>query len=211
MSAARQRRRGWVIATLVVGAALLAFTLGLEPGNDLFLVAGFAMAAVWAGGALLSGPMPSGNGDMSLARALALGTGVGAFLLGGCLVVALFVAEVPVLREPAEALLEHADGGTLLPVFVMTAVGGVGEEMFFRGALYDALPQRLAVVVTTVVYTLTTVGSAVFLLVVAAAMLGAVTAVLRQRTGGLAAPIATHLMWSLGMLLLLPHALATGR
>src|SRR5690606_13412824 len=61
MSAARQRRRGWVVATLVVGAALLAFTLGLEPGNDLFLVAGFAMAAVWAGGALLSGPMPVGH------------------------------------------------------------------------------------------------------------------------------------------------------
>src|SRR5690606_5517849 len=70
MTAVRQRRRGWVIATLVVGAALLAFTLGLEPGNDLFLVAGFAMAAVWAGGALLSGPMPPGHSDVSLARAL---------------------------------------------------------------------------------------------------------------------------------------------
>lgn len=209
MTAARQRRRGVVIATLVVGAALLAFTLGLEAGNDLFFVAGFAMAAVWAGGALLSGPMP--RGDLSWVRGLALGAGIGAVLLGGCLVVALLVAEVPMLREPTEELLEHADGGTLLPVLVLTAVTGIGEEMFFRGALYDAVPQRLALVVTTVAYTLTTIGSMVVLLVLAAAMLGTVTAVLRQRTGGLAAPVATHLTWSLGMLLLLPHALAIGR
>lgn len=209
MSAVRRRRRGWVVATLVLGAATLAFTLGLEPGNDLFLPAGFAVAAVWAGGALLSGPMPTG--ETPVPRALAIGAGVGAILLGSTLVVALFVAGVPALSEPAEELLNHADGGTLLPVFVLTAVSGISEEMFFRGALYDAVPRRLAVVVTTVVYMLTTIGSGVALLVLAAGMLGAVTAVMRQRTGGLAAPIATHLMWSLGMLLLLPHALATGR
>ena len=205
----RTRRRVWVVATLVLGAATLAFTLNLQPGDDLFLVAGYAMAAVWAGGAALAGPIPRSRGPV--ARAALVGAAIGAFLLGACLVVAVLIAGVPALAEPAEELLDHAQGGVLLPVLLMTAVNGIGEELFFRGALFDAVPRRAAVVVTTVVYTLTTIGSGVALLVVAAAMLGAVTALLRQRTGGLAAPIATHLVWSLGMLLLLPHALAIGR
>lgn len=205
----RTRRRVWVVATLVLGAATLAFTLNLQPGDDLFLVAGYAMAAVWAGGAALAGPIPRSCGPVG--RAALVGAAIGAFLLGACLVVAVFIAGVPVLAEPADELLDHAQGGVLLPVLLMTAVNGIGEELFFRGALFDAVPRRAAVVVTTVVYTLTTIGSGVALLVVAAAMLGAVTALLRQRTGGLAAPIATHLVWSLGMLLLLPHALAIGR
>lgn len=203
------RRRIWVAVTLVIGAVTLALTLRLEPGDDLFLVAGFALAAVWGGGALLAGPLPSGG--MLTARALWIGAGIGALLLVSCLLVALFVATVPVLREPAEELLAHADGGALVPVVLLTFVNGIGEEMFFRGSLYDAVPRRAALTVTTVVYTLTTIGSGVVLLVLAAAMLGAVTALLRERTGGLVAPAATHLVWSIGMLLLLPTALATGR
>jgi len=206
--ASRTRRRLWVVVTLVLGAGALAFTLNRPTGDDLFLVTGYAMAAVWAGGALLSGPIP--RSDAGAARAAVIGAAIGAFLLGSCLLVAVVIADVPVLAEPADQLLEHADGA-LLPVLLMTAANGIGEEMFFRGALHDALPRRLAWLVSTVAYTLTTIGSGVFLLVLAAAMLGGVTAFLRERTGGLAAPIATHLVWSLGMLLLLPHALATGR
>ncbi|MFS0886942.1 CPBP family intramembrane glutamic endopeptidase [Aeromicrobium sp. 179-A 4D2 NHS] len=202
------RRRGWVVVTLVVGAAALAFTLNRPTGDDLFLVTGYAMAAVWAGGALLSGPIP--RSDAGAGRAALIGAAVGAVLLGACLVVAVLIADVPALAEPADELLEHADGA-LLPVLLMTAVNGVGEEMFFRGALHDSLPRRWAWLVSTAVYTLTTAGSGIALLVLAAAMLGGVTAFLRERTGGLAAPIATHLVWSLGMLLLLPHALAIGR
>lgn len=203
------RRRGWVVATLVVGAVMLALTLRLEPGDDLFLIGGFALAAVWGGGALLAGPMPSS--DVAVPRALGAGGGVGAVLLVASLVVALFVATVPFLREPAGDLLAHSGGSALVPVVVLTTVNGVGEEMFFRGSLYDAVPRRAAVVVTTGIYTLTTIGSGVALLVVAAAMLGLVTALLRRWTGGLVAPVAAHLVWSVGMLLFLPSALGTGR
>lgn len=205
---ATTRRRVWVVATLLLGAAALAFTLSRPTGDDLFLVTGYAMAFVWAGGALLSGPIP--RSDAGAGRAAIIGAVIGALLLGACLVVAVVIAEIPVLAEPADDLLHHADGA-LLPVVLMTAANGVGEEMFFRGALHDSLPRRWAWLVSTAVYTATTAGSGVLLLVVAAAMIGGVTAFLRERTGGLAAPVATHLVWSLGMLLLLPHALAIGR
>ena len=49
------------------------------------------------------------------------------------------------------------------------------------------------------------------LLVFAAAVLGAVVGLQRRVTGGVLGPIVTHLIWSLGMLFLLPYALHLGR
>ena len=51
-----RRRRTVAVVTLVLGAAVLAWALRIEPGNDLFYVATIALAAVWAVGALVSGP-----------------------------------------------------------------------------------------------------------------------------------------------------------
>ena len=60
--------------------------------------------------------------------------------------------------------------------------------------------------VTTVVYALTTVGAGIPLLVLAARLLGLLTALQRRVTGGILGPIVTHLTWSLGMLFLLPSS-----
>ena len=51
-------------------------------------------------------------------------------------------------------------------------------------------------------------ASGIPLLVLAAAVLGLVVGLQRRVTGGILGPIVTHLTWSLGMLVLLPHALA---
>ena len=67
---------------------------------------------------------------------------------------ALVVAQVPLLRGPVDDLLDHARQGSLALVLVITVVNGVAEEVFFRGALYAAVPERWAVALTTVVYTL---------------------------------------------------------
>lgn len=202
------RRRWVVLVTLLVGGASLAFTLRLEPGDWRFVAGAAWMGFVWAVGALLSGPLP--NADLDRApRAIGTGVVVGAVAVAACVVGGLVVAHFPVLREPAQDLLAHAGPDTAL-VVALTLGNGVAEELFFRGALHDAVPARLAVPLTTGVYALTTVGSGVLLLVVAAVLLGAMTALLRQRTGGLLAPVATHLIWSVGMLLLLPSVLATG-
>ena len=124
------------------------------------------------------------------------------FLAGAAL-----VAQIPVLREPVEDLLDHARYGSLWIVAVITAINGVAEELFFRGGLYSAVGRNRPVLITTIVYALATVATGVVLLVFAALALGTLVGLQRRVTGGVLGPIITHLTWSLGMLFLLPPAL----
>ena len=113
------------------------------------------------------------------------------------------------LRNPVQELLDHAEYGSLAVVAVLTAVNGVAEELYFRGALYAGVGRRHAVAVTTVVYAAVTAASGIALLVLAAAVVGVVVGLQRRVTGGILGPVVTHLTWSLGMLFLLPPVLDT--
>jgi CAAX protease family protein len=207
------RRRRWVAGvTLVVGAAVLGWALRIEPGDSLFYVATFALACVWAVGALVSGPLHLGRAHTRTgttdSRAVVQSLALGALLLALFLAGALVVAHVPFLREPVDELLDHAQVGSLPLVALITAVNGIAEELYFRGALYAAVGRRHAVLVTTVVYTLVTVPAGIPLLVLAAAILGLVVGLQRRVTGGILGPTITHLTWSMGMLFLLPLVLS---
>lgn len=211
---ARARRRAVVAVTFVVGSGVLAWALHIKPGDPLFYTGSLALAAVWAVGALASGPLHFGWGHTRSgeheSRPVVQSLALGALLLVVFLIGSLVVARVPFLREPVDALLDHARFGSLPVVLVITVLNGIVEELYFRGALYAALPSH-PVVVTTVLYALTTVGSGIPLLVLAAAVLGLVTALQRRVTGGILGPIITHVTWSAGMLLLLPPALELTR
>lgn len=209
------RRRIAAAVTIVLGAVLLALTLHADTASSEFFVLGFALAALWGIGAFVSGPLRLGtahtrNGGRSRAVVQSLvlaGALISLFLVG-----ALLVAQLPGLREPVLELLEHGSDGPLALVVLLTAVNGVAEELFFRGALYSAIGGGwIAVGLTTMLYTLTTVGSGVGLLVLAAALLGLITALQRRVTGGVLAPIVTHVTWSVSMLLLLPTVLDFAR
>ena len=136
-------------------------------------------------------------------QSLALGVLLLAVFLAGAVV----VARIPFLREPVDELLDHAQFGSLALVAVITAVNGVAEELYFRGALYAGVGRRHAVLVTTVVYALVVATSGIPLLILAAAIVGLVVGLQRRVTGGILGPIITHLTWSLGMLFLLPPTL----
>jgi membrane protease YdiL (CAAX protease family) len=172
------------------------------------------LAAIWTTGALLSGPLHLGRthtrGGSQSARPVVQSLALGAAILVLFLLGALVVGHLPVLREPVDRLLDHARLGSLPLVALITVVNAVAEELYFRGALYAAVGRRHAVAVTTVVYALTTVGPGIPLLVLAAAVIGAVTGLQRRVTGGILGPVITHLTWSLGMLLLLPLTLKIG-
>jgi membrane protease YdiL (CAAX protease family) len=208
------RRRQVVVAvTFVVGTVVLAWALRITPGDPVFYVATLALAAVWLVGALLSGPLHAGMGHTrsgEKARPVVQSLVLGVLLLLVFLVGALVVARIPVLREPVDQLLDHARFGAFTAVLAITFLNGVVEELYFRGALYAALP-RHQVTLTTVLYALTTVGSGIPLLVLAAAVIGLVTGLQRRVTGGFLGPIITHVVWSTGMLLLLPPALELTR
>ena len=211
--AAFRRRRVVAVLTLVAGTVVLTLALRIPPGDSAFYLATAGLALVWAIGAFASGPLHlgrartrSGGDARPIVQSLALGALLLAvFLLGGAV-----IAHIPFLRDPVSNLLDHARLGSLPVVAVITAFNGISEELYFRGALYSAIGRRHAVLVTTVVYALTTVGSGIPLLVLAAGLLGLLTGLQRRVTGGILGPVITHLTWSLGMLFLLPTVLSSG-
>lgn len=212
--AAFRRRRIVAVVTLVVGAIVLALALRITPGDPLFYAATVGLAAVWAIGALLSGPLHLGRAHTragGAARPLVQSLTLGVVLLAVFLAGGLLVARIPALRDPVTTLLDHARLGSLALVAVITAVNGIAEELYFRGALYAAVGRSHPVLVTTAVYALTTVGAGIPLLVLAGALLGVLTGLQRRVTGGVLGPIIIHLTWSLGMLFLLPPVLSVGR
>ena len=128
----------------------------------------------------------------------------GVFVVGG-----LMVRQVPRSRAGAH-VLDHADQGVLPVLVLITALNGVAEELFFRGAAYAATT-RYPVPVTTVAYTAATLATGNVMLAFAAAILGAVVGLQRRASGGILAPILTHVTWSLTMLLALPAHLRLSR
>jgi len=201
-----RRRRITVIIVLILGAALLGVSLSQRPGDPSFYWLTFGLAAVWAGGALLSGPVHLGciQWRGSSRRPVLTGLGIGA-LVGGVFVVgALIVREIEPVAEFIARVLVFANQGALPLVVVITLVNGVAEELFFRGALYSALQGWHPVVVSTLLYVIATLASGNPMLGFAAIILGTVCALERRATGGVLAPMLTHLVWGLIMVLALP-------
>ena len=79
-----------------------------------------------------------------------------------------------------------------------------GEEVFFRGALYATLPDHQAVAASTGVYALATTATRNPSLVLAAGVMGTLFGLQRRASGGLQAPLLTHLTWSTLMVRYLP-------
>ena len=85
-------------------------------------------------------------------------------------------------------------------ITIVTVVNGIAEEVFFRGALFAAIGRRYPVVISTVVYAVATVATGNPMLVFAALTLGFVLGLQRRASGGILAPILTHVTWSVIML-----------
>ena len=204
---ARDLRRRQIVTTVfaIVGAVVLAFSLSIEPGSALFYPATAGLAAVWAIGAFASGPLHLGRiMHHSGPRRPVLPPILLGFALAGLFVVGgLLVRQVPALEEQVSRVLDHADQGVTLVLVLITAVNGVAEELFFRGAAYAATT-RFPVPVTTVAYTAVTAATGNVMLAFAALLLGTVVGLQRRASGGILAPILTHVTWSLSMLLALP-------
>jgi membrane protease YdiL (CAAX protease family) len=202
-----RRRRVVVAVTLVVGATLLGVSLSQEPGDPMFYPLALALAATWVVGALLSGPLHIGwvrGEDSRLERPVLQPVVVGVLAVGVFAAGGLVVARIPALQSLVNSVLDHARQGDLALILVVTLVNGVAEELFFRGALYAAIGVRHPLTISTAVYTLTTVATGNVMLVFAAAVLGVLVGMQRRVSGGVLAPMLTHVTWSAGMLLVLP-------
>jgi membrane protease YdiL (CAAX protease family) len=201
-----RRRRVVVAITLVIGAAVLGFSLRRTPGESSFYWLTLALAAVWIVGALVSGPLHLGgiNWRGRNQRPVITGTTIG-LLIGGVFVVGGLIArEIPAVSALTVRVLQFASHGTLLPIVGITVVNAIAEEMFFRGALYTALGRLAPVAISTILYTCATMASGNPMLGFAAIILGTVCALERRASGGVLAPVLTHFVWGLIMVLALP-------
>ncbi|CAM3141299.1 CPBP family intramembrane metalloprotease [Mycobacterium intermedium] len=201
------RRRIVVVITLVVGAVVLGFSLRVEAGDSSFYWLTLLLAAVWFVGGFLSGPLHLGGicwrGRNQ--RPVITGTTAG-LLLGGVFVLGGLIArEIPVIAEYITHVLKYANQGSFALVVALTLINGLAEEVFFRGALYTALGRHYPVIISTVLYIAATLASGNPMLGFAAIILGTVCALERRATGGVLAPMLTHFMWGLIMVLVLPR------
>ncbi|WP_183093739.1 CPBP family intramembrane glutamic endopeptidase [Nocardioides stalactiti] len=205
--AVRHRRRRTVAATSVVGAGLLGASLSTRPGSREFYLSTAAVAGVWTVGSVASGPLHLGwieTRDATIRRPLVtpVVTGIGAF--GLFYAAALVARRIPVLDDAISRVLDFADEGDDRLVLLTTLANGLGEEVFFRGALYAALGEHRPVVSSTAVYALATTTTRNPALVLAAAVMGSLFGLQRRASGGIQAPTITHLTWSALMVRFLP-------
>lgn len=202
-STASSRRYLVVAIAFVAGCTLLGLSLATTPGDGSFYPLLLGVAAVWTVGGIGSGPLPwravGAPVLRSVGTAVAVGLAAGAvFVLG-----ALVIREVGPLRDFAADALDHARRGNAVLVGALALLNGVGEEIFFRGAVFAAAP-RAPVALTTAVYVAATAATGNPLLMGAAVLMGAVFALARRRSGGILEPIVIHLTWSVIMLTALP-------
>jgi membrane protease YdiL (CAAX protease family) len=201
------RRRRIVAGVSVVGAALLGASLSTRPGSPRFYGLTLGVAATWTVGGLGSGPLRLGdrrahNDTLCRPVVMPVLTGIGTFVVFyGC---ALVARRIPVLKRAISAVLRYADRGSNPLVLITTLANGAAEEVFFRGALYSALDGRYPVALSTAVYSLATTATRNPALVLASVVMGALFGLQRRATGGIQAPMLTHLVWSMLVVRFLP-------
>jgi len=200
------RRRVITLIVILVGAVVLGASLRIDPGSAWFYPAAMGLALVWSAGAFASGPLHLGRIARRdrLRRPIASPVLVGLALAALFLLGALVVREIPLLDDQVNSVLAHAERGSLTLLVLVTALSGVAEELFFRGAVFASVP-RLPVVVSAVAYALATFATGNVMLAFAAGVLGTVTGLERRASGGVLAPALTHVTWSLTMLFALPQ------
>jgi hypothetical protein len=206
-----RRRRRVVAGVAVGGAGLLGASLSTKPGSPPFYGLTLAVAGTWLTGGLVSGPLHLGwmlTPDRQLRRPVGTPVvlGVGAF--GVFYGAALIATWVPVLDRAITKVLRYAHQGSTPLVAATTMANGIAEEVFFRGALYAAIGVDRPVLTSTAVYGLATAATRNPALVLASLAMGALFGTERRITGGIQAPVITHLTWSALMLRFLPPLFA---
>lgn len=202
--------RQWLfLAPCALGALGLFLARRAGDGTAGFYWATAFTAVVYAAAWWLWGNRQAFMGPKKLIDVLR-GALIGAALALVFVLGALVVQHIPFFAGPAAELLDTPDKGGYALTLLVLVVNGIGEELVFR----DVVPRQLrgmgqsvvqAGVWSTLVYCLVTCVMGVPLLVFAASVLGAVAYFEAAKTGRLYSPIAVHLTWSIGMLLILPQ------
>ncbi len=202
-AAARAVRRRRALVLSSAGAGLLGASFAARPGSRTFYGLTFALAGTWIGGALAArtaSPVRLQAGVTPVAVPVALGAGAAGAFVGA----AMIAREIPVLNQALISVLSYEHKGSSSLVFATTLLNGAAEELFFRGAVYDAMSAAAPVLTSTAMYAAVTAASKNPALVLASVVMGTVFGLERKFSGGVQAPLLTHLTWSALVLRYLP-------
>jgi len=209
--AAFRRRRRVTAGVSVVGAGLLGVSLSRKPDSPSFYALTLGVAGTWVAGGLASGPLHLGwvqTPHATLRRPLLTPVIAGAGAFGVFYAAALVARRIPPLDAAITRVLRYAQQGNPALVTTTTLANGLAEEVFFRGALYAAVGVEAPVVTSSVVYSLATVATRNPALVLASVPMGLLFALQRRASGGIQAPMISHVTWSVLMLRYLPPLFA---
>jgi membrane protease YdiL (CAAX protease family) len=202
----RRRRRNIVGLTAVAGGALLGKSLSSKPDSREFYLLTGAVAAVWTLGGLAAAPQHREwtrmrvAGAADIMRPVAMGAGAFAAFYAAARV----ARRVPALDRALRSVLTYSHEGSDAAVLGTALVNGVAEEIFFRGAVYDAAGPRHQAAATTATYMAVTAATRNPALVAASGVMGWIFAKQRRESGGIIDPIITHVTWSTLMLRYVP-------
>lgn len=201
-----RRRRIVVGIVLVLGAAVLSVMHRRPHDDPVFYWLMLALAVLWGAGALVSGPLHLGvvrfRGRNE--RPVFTGTGVGLVLGAVFLVGGLVVRQIAPLAGQVTEILDFTNQVSWRIVVLIALANAITEEMFFRAALYTAFGRHQPILWSTLLYVAAVLATGNLMLGFGALVLGWVCAVERRATGGVLAPVLTHLVWGLMMVLALP-------
>jgi membrane protease YdiL (CAAX protease family) len=185
---------------------MLGLSFSTRPGSRLFYATTLGTAATWALGGFASGPLHRGWAPVgsSFRRPVFTPIVTGGSVFGAFYVGALVVRRVPVLDSALRKVLRFAVDGSQPLVLVSTLANGIAEEIFFRGAVYAAAGDRHPVASSTALYTVVTAATRNPVLVLAGAVMGTVFGLQRRSSGGIQAPILTHVTWAALMVRYMP-------
>ncbi|ASF07723.1 hypothetical protein NBRGN_060_00430 [Nocardia brasiliensis NBRC 14402] len=196
-SAGLLARRRRVAAVALTGTGLLGASFAAEPDSARFYRLTLATAATWT----LGGRTPrEGERPAPVLAPIALGAATFAVFYGCGLV----ARRIPFLRKAITGVLRYAERGPTPRVLLITLANGAAEEIFFRGAVYS-VAGRHPVLASTGVYACTTAATRNPALVLASVLMGTLFGLQRRATGGIQAPMLTHLTWSTLMVQYLPR------
>jgi hypothetical protein len=170
------------------------------------------VAGTWVAGALSSGPLHLGSiqgRENAKHRPVVTPvlTGIGAFgLFYGA---ARLARHIPLLDRAIGGVLRYVDEGSTRLVLLTACTNGVAEEMFFRGALWPVVEESHPVVKTTLAYAAMTAATRNPALVLGGTVMSVLFGLQRRASGGILAPVLTHVTWSVLMLCYLPPLFRT--
>jgi membrane protease YdiL (CAAX protease family) len=193
----------------VTGAALLGASFSTKPGSPRFYVVSLGAAGIWLLGGLRSGPRHLGwqhSRPDQLRRTVIAPIAAGAAAFGIFYVGAQIARRIPLLNAAITSVMRYTHEGSGPLMMATVVVNAIGEEVFFRGALFDAVDdRRRGVSTSTAVYSLVITATRNPALVLASGIMGTLLARQRRATGGIQASTLTHVTWSMLMLRFVPR------